>query len=228
MRAIGIDVSHWNGLMNWKQAVSNGASFAFIKASQWVVDPRFVENWRNAKEAGLLRGAYHYLDWGRSEIKQAKLFCTLLKNDPGELPPVLDLELNPLPYNLTSATVSGKVWNFLTYVEKELGVTPELYTGYYYWNSYGNKNIEWSRFPFWLAWYASEAYIKLRTGGDGAPKPWKNWTFWQSTDKADGIAYGCQSVKVDRNYFNGTVAELHAWAKPVPPKLCPACGQVIA
>jgi len=89
MAILGIDVSKWQGSVNWKLAVNKDARFAIIKASQWDKDPRFDENWRNSK--GLLpRGAYHYLDWGWDEVKQAELFVRCMGSDIGELPPVCD------------------------------------------------------------------------------------------------------------------------------------------
>ena len=117
IRAQGIDTSHWEGLVNCPKVFANGADFLYVKASQWSADPCFAGTWKNAK--GILpRGAYHYLDWGWSELKQAELFVKTMNGDWGELPPCLDLEMNPKPFGLTAALVSGKAWNFLTYVEK--------------------------------------------------------------------------------------------------------------
>jgi len=213
-RAQGIDVSKWEGLVDYSKAFASGASFMYAKASQWSADPRFAENWRNAK--GILpRGAYHFLDWGWSEIEQAKLFVATMNGDWGELPPVLDLEMEPFA-GMKAVDVSAKVWNFLKYVEKATGRIPMPYSGFYYWNQWGNLNLGWVHFPFWLAWYAPEWYVKLRSGGTGVPKPWTRWTFWQDKAKADGMAYGCQSKEVDHNWFNGTVDELRSFAS-VPP-----------
>ena len=218
----GIDVSKWEGAVNWRQARANGARFAIVKTSQWVADPRFAENWRNAKAEGLPRGAYHYLDWGLSELTQAKIFCDTMRGDWGEIPPCLDLEMNPTPYGLSAALVSGRVWNFMTYVEEVTKRVPMLYVGYYYWNNWGSNDPGWAHFPLWLPWYASEAWIKIcsiSNTGTGAPKPWKNWRFWQRTDRASGVAYGTQSLGVDENLFNGTEADLAAFCGgfiPVP------------
>jgi lysozyme len=220
LRIKGIDVAKWEGLVNWKQARVNGARFAIAKASQWVADPRFAENWRNAKSEGFPRGAYHYLDWGLPETDQAKIFCDTMRGDWGEIPPCLDLEMDPRPYGLSAALVSGKAWNFLTYVEKITKRTPMIYTGYYFWNDWGSDGLGWARFPLWLPWYASEAWIRICSGGTGAPKPWKNWKFWQRTDRASGVAYGCQSMQVDENLFNGTEEDLAVFCggtlPPVP------------
>jgi GH25 family lysozyme M1 (1,4-beta-N-acetylmuramidase) len=117
--------------------------------------------------------------------------------------------------------------NFLSLVEKATGKIPMIYTGYYYWNSYGTKDAGWTHYPFWLAWYATEAYIHTKTGGTGAPLPWTNWSFWQYTDRADGEMFGCESASVDMNFFNGTIADLQSFCKIAPhPAICPTCGQV--
>jgi len=205
-RILGLDISHHQGVFNPYQAKSNGAKFVFIKASQWVEDHMFKENWKNVKAAGLPRGAYHYLDWGLSELKQAKIFCDAMNGDWGELPPVLDYEMNPLPFGLSADVAQGKAWNFMIEVERLTGKVPMVYTGYYHWNDWGSNKIGWARFPHWLPWYASEWYIKLRTltnTGTGSPKPWTQWAFWQFTDRLNGIAFGCQSLQVDGNRFNG-------------------------
>ena len=219
MRAQGIDVSVWDGIVDFAKAKAAGASFAFIKASQQVADAKFTINWKNSK--GILpRGAYHYLDWRMSEILQANLFCSLLAGDPGELPPVLDLEMNPAPSGVMPNIVQSRAMNFLAAVEKATGKIPMIYTGYYYWVQWGSQSAGWSHYPLWLPWYATENVIK-------SPPPWKNWTFWQYTDRADGEMFGCQSKGVDMSFFNGTVAELQAYCKlPTHPAICPTCGQL--
>jgi lysozyme len=196
-----------------------GADFVFIKASQQVEDDQFKHSWKNAKSAGLLRGAYHYLDWRMSELTQAALFTGLLVGDVGELPPVLDLEMNPAPLNLTKGVIQGKVWNFLQAVEKATGRIPMIYSGFYYWLEWMNTNTIWARYPFWLAWYAKESIVKV-------PPPWPKWTFWQYTDKSVGLAFGGETGGMDLSYFNGTVDELRKFAviPPVNTLACPFCG----
>lgn len=221
-RAHGIDVSVWQDAnstpqkVNFDKAVLNGADFVFIKASQLILDEDFIWNWKAAKDSGLLRGAYHYLDWRKSELEQAKLFCDVLAADPGELPPVCDFEerRNAPPADIAR----GKLWNFVTYVEKQLGKVPMIYTGYYYWYEFGSIAEAWAKYPLWLAWWAKESVVKV-------PKPWKKWTFWQYGEKGDGLAFGCESKQVDVNWYNGTREELYAWANPQQPSFvpCPKC-----
>ena len=211
--ALGCDVSEWNEQVDFKKMVSGGASFTYIKASQLSADANFATNWANAKSAGILRGAFHYLDWTESELTQAALFVNTMNGDYGDLPPVCDFEmtLNAPP----PAVANGKLWNFLQYVEKNTGRIPMIYSGYYYWNQYGNPNIGWLHYPFWLAWYESADFIKTEThGGTGAPLPWTNWTFWQYSKNGNGPQYGSQGLSLDMDYYNGSVSDLVNLVKP--------------
>jgi GH25 family lysozyme M1 (1,4-beta-N-acetylmuramidase) len=101
-RCLGCDVSFWNSKIDFVKMKSMGISFCCAKASQLVKDSRFDEYWPAMKDAGLLRFSYHYLDWRKSEIEQAQLFCDTMNGDWGELPPVLDLEMNPAPLAATN------------------------------------------------------------------------------------------------------------------------------
>ncbi len=92
----GIDVSKFQGKIDWASVRSGGTRFAFIKATEGgnLVDERFVENWDGAKQAGVSRGAYHFMFWCRPADEQAAWFKRTVPNDPDALPPVLDLEWN--------------------------------------------------------------------------------------------------------------------------------------
>jgi len=221
-KILGIDTSKWNGFVDWKLAVNNGASFAYIKSSQWDKDPRFSESWVNSRGV-LPRGAYHFLEWGWSEVKQAELMVKILGNDIGELPPALDLELDPAPYGLLATQVSTKARAFCDTVERLTGRIPTIYVGHYFWEQWGSEAERWARYPLWLPWYAPMLYIQLRTGGTGAPKPWTNWTIWQFTSSGKGLSYGTQMERMDENQFYGTEADFKFFANgatiptPVPP-----------
>jgi lysozyme len=218
MRAHGIDVSRWNGKMNFAKTVSAGAEFVICKSSQFTEDTTFKSNWKMSKDAGLLRGAYHYLDWRKSELEQAKLFVDLLHNDPGELPPVADYEMHPELYGITNAVACGKLWNFVTYVERELKVTPMIYSGYYTWKEMGGTSIGWAKYPLWLPWYNREWIVR-------PPPPWKKWTYWQWTDRGNAAEFGSTGLNLDRNWFNGTSEELRKFANGTVSPVVPITGQ---
>jgi lysozyme len=219
-RPLGADVSVWDDDNNTPQGIdfvkmkSRGVKFVYIKASQSMEDEDFKRNWKDAKDAGLLRGAYHYLNVAQSEISQAQLFCGLIKGDLGELPPVCDFEQR-LATEPTPAVMASKLWNFLQYVEKDTLRLPMIYTGHFYWEEHGNTDPKWLKYFLWLPWYESESYIKAVTGGTGAPKPWTNWKIWQYSESGDGLYYGVESSGIDLNYYNGTDDELLAWSNSI-------------
>ena len=216
IRAQGADYSVWDDEVstpqhvNFQQEISVGGAFTFIKASQLSVDQDFIISWHLAKQAGVLRGAYHFLDWRSDWLSQATMLCNLLAGDPGELPPVVDFEMHTTVSVPSDA--NGRLWNFLQYVEKATGKIPMIYAGYYYWVQYGTPNIGWLKYPLWLPYYEPENVIQV-------PPPWKTWTFWQYTDRGDGLAWGSEAKMVDLNWYNGTVDDLRKFATgslPIP------------
>jgi lysozyme len=209
MTILGVDISKWDGNWDAKKAKQAGATFAFIKASQATfTDPQFLVNWQKAKDAGLLRGAYHYLDYTKPGIDQANYFADLLKNDPGELPPVIDYELRRTDNNPSAAL--GFLRDCLDQLMKRTELfenaaikRPMIYTGPGFWVEYGDqtKRDYWIQFPIWNAhWITSNAPT--------VPLPWTIWTFWQFTAKGPGEAFGSESLTMDMNRFNGTLNEL--------------------
>ncbi|WP_255317366.1 glycoside hydrolase family 25 protein [Candidatus Magnetobacterium casense] len=196
-RVPGIDCSVWQDdnstpqKMDFGKAVAAGARFVFIKASQgtWL-DEDFTYNWKAAKEAGLYRGAYHYLDWSALGKVQADFFCGVLRNDPGELAPVVDYECRK---NVTKDAI---LWlnTFLAVLRGERGEVM-IYTSPDYWKNYGSTNEYYALFPLWIANHDAIKPI--------VPKPWTDWTFWQWTDKGDGRKYGAESAGLDMNWYNG-------------------------
>jgi len=207
--AIGLDISTWQdspaipGHINFDKARLAGASFVFIKASQGVwSDPDFEMNWSAAKAAGLLRGAYHYMDWSKPPLQQAQYFAGLLALDPGELPPVCDYECR------TGAPSSGAarlvLRAFLEETKRLTGKTPMIYTSPGYWCEYGSADGYWAQYPLWIAHYGVAVPL--------IPRPWTCCTFWQSTAKGNGYLYGVESRDVDLDEFSGDEAALRAFA----------------
>lgn len=198
---LGMDVSHWDGAVNFEKARSRGVRFVFIKASQGrKVDPHFAIHWKAAGEAGLLRGAYHYLDFSAIAELQAEYFCSLLANVQAELPPVVDYE-EPVPDGRVPV---NSLSPFLEYLIKE-GFRPMVYTSLGYWKSWGSNVFFYKQFPLWIAAYTTSAQPSV-------PPPWSAWTFWQTTAKASGPDYGAESKNVDLDVFNGGLEDLYSFA----------------
>jgi lysozyme len=196
-RMSGIDVSHYQQTIDWEQVYRVGVSFAFIKATEGssVFDKLFHQNWRNAKKAGILRGAYHFFLPQLDAVSQADYFLEKLGSDRGELPPVLDVEL--LTSSSPAQIISGaRKW--LETVKSSLGCKPILYTGSAFWRNTLKNSAAFSEYPLWIAHYTSGPNPLL-------PAAWSNWTFWQFSQQ--GKVAGIPG-NVDLDVFNGSAVDL--------------------
>ncbi len=199
-RLTGIDVSHFQGHVDWQAVKAAGCAFAFAKATAGtgITDPDFAANWAGMKAAGLLRGAYHLYRAQEPAEQQAAHFLSTVQFGPGDLPPVLDIELND---GVTGQSLVGGVQTWLDAVEPVAGVAPIIYTNTPFWNEYFND--QFSAYPLWVAHYTSAS----------APSPlpvgWTVWTFWQYSQSLDisGV-----SGPADHDYFNGPLTQLQALA----------------
>lgn len=204
----GIDVSSIQSTVDWQAVRAAGVDFAFIRASSGGrIDTRFRENWTRARAAGVLRGAYHWLDPRGDGQQQAALFLGALTSDAGELPPVLDIEV-PSGISYTPEFYATEAKRWLDTVAGHLRVRPLIYTARWFWDDPRKPtgpHAPWAKdYPLWVADY---------TGPVQLPSAWQRWTFHQYTNT--GAVEGVIG-QVDRNVFNGTLAELRALAAIQP------------
>lgn len=199
MSVRGIDVSDYQPNVNWQTVANSGIQFAFVKSTEgrtWVAET-FARNWREMKATGILRGAYHFFRANVDAAAQAKLFLDIVKLEPGDLPPVLDVESMD---GVTATTLRTRITQWLDIVEKATGVTPILYTYPGFWQQLGTNAF--TEYPLWIAHYttANEPWV---TGG------WSTWTFWQYTDqgRVNG-APGPIDVNIFRNFQKGIKGNL--------------------
>lgn len=197
----GIDVSHWNGFIDWPAAKADGKHFAFIKASEGTNseydDDRFKFNIESAKKAGVLAGAYHFARPTRnSGADEAKHFASRTSKylKSGYMRPALDLEDG---YSMTSRQLSAWVRDFMGTYYDETGVMPVLYTSASAISSELDHSID--QYDLWVAHW-------------GVPNPTvdpsRGWYFWQYSSK--GQVSWQTSTYVDLNVFNGNMQELKA------------------
>ncbi len=193
----GIDVSHYQEIIDWEllrnaSLDSSPVSFVFIKATEGesLMDENFNYNFYEAKQNSIIRGAYHFFLPHISAREQALFYLKQVHLEPGDLPPVLDVEKAG---NLTVPQLQKAVKTWLDIVEQKYGVKPIIYTGYKFKMKYLNTPT-FNEYPYWIAHY----YVE-ELGYKG------NWSFWQHTDcgKVNGIKGG-----VDCNIFNGSMEEL--------------------
>jgi len=179
----GIDVSHHNATINWdklKKARSEnvGIDFVYIKATEGAthLDRQFKRNWSEAKRVGMKRGAYHFYNPRVMSNRQVDNFIGQVRMEPGDLPPVLDLETDARKPN--EIIVKG-VRNWLELIEKHYGVRPIIYVNEHYYKKYIEGNFD--DYPLWLAGYSRTHVDDLATDAQVL--------FWQHSEKgwADGI-----------------------------------------
>jgi lysozyme len=205
MEITGIDVSHYQGTVDWFALKSSGASFAFAKATEGlnVTDAQFATNWRAIKQAGLFRGAYHFGRPGSDPDAQALHFHSVVDElGWGDLPPVLDVETDD---GHPPASVLSWVLRFVARAEALFSRPVMIYTGGFWRHTLGDPSVGvLATRPLWLANY--------RDGAPLLPRTWSAWTFWQYTDgvfgnpgPAPGVTGPC-----DRDRFVGDLAALSA------------------
>jgi len=96
----GVDVSYYQGEIDWRTLRRSGVRFAYIKATEGTSlrDPRFAENWQRSHDAGMVRGAYHFFSICKSGAVQAANFIAAIPASTGSLPNALDAEqMEPCP-----------------------------------------------------------------------------------------------------------------------------------
>ena len=201
-RVHGIDVSHYQGDIDWKMLGQTRQGqfpiqFIFMKATEGgdYTDDRFAANFDSARVHGFVRGAYHFYNPKTDANKQADFFIQSVKLEPGDLPPVLDIEKKGKDMKKLQADL--KVW--LRKVENHYGVKPIIYASYKFKTRYLNDSV-FNTYPYWIAHYYVDS---VRYEGD--------WRFWQHTDV--GTLPGIDE-KVDLNVFNGSKNELDAFCIP--------------
>jgi lysozyme len=181
----GIDVSHFNGDIDWNKVKSQNISFAYAKATQGISfnDPKFQQNWNGIKASGMQRGAYHFYVPSDGPEKQAHHFIEQVGElAEGDLLPMLDVEDTDMG-NISNSEFQKDILTWLNIVENHYKVKPIVYTYTSYANQYLTRT-EFSDYKLWIAEYTNAKSPIL-------PNSWKEegWYMWQfiSHDKLNGI-----------------------------------------
>lgn len=203
----GMDVSGWQGNVNWSSAYANGARFAYVKATEGTsyINPYFAQQYNGSYNVGMIRGAYHFaLPNNSSGSAQADWFVNHgggWSADGKTLPGAVDLEYNPYGatcYGLSKSGMAAWITSFSNRYRTRTGRYPSIYTSTSWWTQcVGTSGNFSATSPLWIARYSS-------TVGT-LPYAWTYYTFWQFSDS--GIFPG------DQNVFNGAYTRLQALAR---------------
>jgi lysozyme len=205
----GIDVSSYQGRVDWPEVSRHRVRFAFIKATEGVSlrDRRFQRNWSGAKKNGILRGAYHYFQPNYDGTAQANLFVSTVPLQAGDLPPVLDVE-HPEFHDV--AVMRRHISTWLRLVERHYGVRPILYSNYSFYQRYLAGHFD--KYPLWLAHYEVERPVLPRD----------KWIIWQHSDEA--FIPGIRGA-VDFNVYQGSFESLQSLRIPEPRPAASGAGK---
>ena len=202
----GVDVSHYQGKVDWSKLRQTGISFAFIKATEGSssVDEQFTDNWRNASETDLCIGAYHFFSFDSPAEDQAALFCETVGGLKGKLPPVVDVEYygDKEKHPPEEEETIAEIQNMMDILEEKYQVKPILYTTYKVYQRYIRGNFD--HYPLWIR----NVYYKP------GPDLGRDWLFWQYTDTARMEGYHGEEPFIDRNVFAGSRQELENLCSP--------------
>lgn len=199
----GVDVSHYQGEIDWEQLKKQGVDFAFIKATEGSshLDETFEANWQAAEEAELYAGAYHFFSFDSEGRTQAEWYIQNVGNLSGRLVPVVDVEY----YADKEANPPEKeqvVWqlkDLLRILEETYQKKPILYTTYKVYHRYIEH--EFDEYPLWIR----NVYYSPNLDMNG------KWQFWQYMDTAVLEGYKGTETYIDLNVFIGTEEELKAY-----------------
>src|SRR5690606_25157857 len=175
----GIDVSYYQGNVNWSAVANDGQAFAIARVNHGdFMDPEFGDNWKGIRDVGMIRGAYQYFDPGGDPVAQANVFVDKVGMlGPGDLPGVIDVESTD---GLSPSQIATNVGIWIDIVTEGTGRQPIIYTGSYFWNDNVGTDA-YNDHPLWIAHYT--------TNCPNMPNAWADWAIWQysSTGSVAGI-----------------------------------------
>ena len=220
----GIDVSRFQGAIDWASVGQTKIKFAFVQASRGSgrdclvaetecgPDPYYEINHESAEAEGIKVGAYHRafasgrtrLEARRDARREARVFSRAVgRLDGKDLVPVLDLEVPFAGLNKSRLVYWVRTW--LDKVEEKLGAKPMIYTNASSWSATGDTTrFARQGYKLWVANFDVQAPLVPANNWNGL-----GWSVWQFTSRGRvrGIA-----GHVDKNKLAVSLAELKAHA----------------
>ncbi|MFG1809460.1 lysozyme [Streptomyces sp. NPDC049040] len=202
----GMDVSSYQGNVNWAGAWSNGAKFAYVKATEGTsyTNPNFTQQYNGSYNVGMIRGSYHFaLPDVSTGAAQADYFVAHgggWSKDGKTLPGALDMEYNPYGatcYGKSASSMVSWITSFSNEYHAKTGRYPTIYTSTSWWTTCtGNSSAFSANNALWVARYASAVGT--------LPAGWGYHTFWQWADSG--------TFPGDQDRFNGALDRVKAYA----------------
>ncbi len=201
----GIDVSKYQGDIDWRAVRASGVQFAYIKATEGGdrVDSKFRQNWEGSKAAGVQRGAYHFAYWCRTPQEEMANFVNTVPPEADALPPVLDVEATPTSRTCRKVLQRGetiaRMREMLQTMERVYHKRPVIYSTVDFYQAILHPS-ELEDYPIWIRSTKYSPPVKYGS---------RNWHLWQY--QSDARVPGIQGY-VDRNAFHGDQKQWLAFA----------------
>ncbi len=189
----GVDVSYYQGNVDWAVLAAQNVTFCFMKATEGVDhnDSQFAENWAGACASEIYVGAYHFYRFENDGAEQAENFIRTVPVTENTLPPVIDVELyESLAEEPDVAQTQQQLQIMLDRLEEHYGVKPILYAAPNTYRKYIRDFAD--EYPIWISNYYYE--------------PYHDWTFWQYTDSGLLDGYDGDQMYIDLNVYCGSLA----------------------
>lgn len=208
----GVDVSHYQGLIDWPLLSSQNIAFAFIKATEGSIyqDENFPYNWEQSAKTELEVGAYHFFSFDSPGMTQAQNYISTVGSLDSKLPPVVDFEFYG-GYDSRWASeqapdgrpdkesVLKELEALLDALKAHYGRTPILYTTLKAKSACLDSRFD--AYPLWIRnIYTSPELVGI-----------KGWVFWQYSDTEVMEGYQGTETYIDKNVFCGDEDDWNNW-----------------
>lgn len=201
----GVDVSSYQGNIDWNLLSLQNIKFTFIKATEGSKskDERFDINWKNANKTALKVGAYHFFSYDSDGSSQARNFMNNVPKRPNSLPPVIDIEFygNKEKNPPSKKQVDEILHILLNNLESYYGKKPVIYCTEKSYNLYIKSG--YASYPIWIRNIITQPSLSHD----------QKWTFWQYSNRVRLKGYNGSEKFIDMNVFNGTSQEFYDFAK---------------
>lgn len=191
----GVDVSYYQGEIDWQVLAGEDIEFAFIKATEGSshIDTKFEENWEQSGKTALRRGAYHFFSFESSGEAQGEHFISVVPKEEGMLAPVVDIEFyGDRFYDRPDVERTRRqLQGLLDTLEAYYGVKPVIYATESSYSTYIRGAFD--EYPLWIR----NVYFSPNMGMPG------KWTFWQYDSEAVLKGYSGEEEHIDLNVFCG-------------------------
>jgi len=193
----GVDVSSYQGDIDWPVLAEQNLKFAFIKATEGsgFIDPRFEYNFEQAQKTDLFVGAYHFFSYDSGGKAQAEHFISIVPKIENMLPPVIDVEFygdnEKNPPN--KAAVQKELTTMIEALKEHYDCYPIIYAVEKSYDLYISNAF--TECDIWIRGVVFQP-DELSDG--------RRWTFWQYTNRARLKGYSGREKYIDMNVFSGT------------------------